>query len=74
MNDKTPNPEQDELHAELAWDKTMREGQGLNALEAQRAINDALKAKAACWWGLSLAVYAGTGLGIWAGVKVVWGL
>jgi hypothetical protein len=60
VNDRTPNPEQDEMHAELAFDRTMRESQGLNLLEAQKAANDGLKAKAAILWMLALLVFVAT--------------
>ena len=49
-----------ELHDEVAFDRSMHEQGMTNTMEAQKAINDGLKGKAACWWMLSLLILTTT--------------
>lgn len=49
-----------ELHDEVAFDRQIHEQGMSNTIDAQKAHNDGLRAKAACWWMLSLLILVAT--------------
>lgn len=61
-----------ELRDEVTFDRTIHERGMLNSMEAQAAINDGLKAKAAILWALALATFVAIPLAVAVVVKVVW--